>query len=142
MDTVKLTRQSAQGVKYQIEYRQAPASTESEYRVRRGTCGTHTAWIKTKDIKSILNTLGFGTGAANSAHDYSFEALLSRGVITLNKEVVARLARTSGTNKLSKRLYGRLKRFSEETWTLPSGAISDKQIYEYLRKIIIQKLDK
>ena len=132
MKTQIITRQSLSGVQYQIEYTQAPKGTICEYRVRRGARGSWTAWVASNMITNVIKNLGF----PSAVNDFAFESLLSRGQITLNKDVVSELAGSAGTNDLSRHIYSRLKRSTEDTWTLPSRAISDQAIFNYLRHLI------
>ena len=132
MKTQRITRESLSGVKYQIEYTLAPKGTACEYRVRRGDRGSWTAWIRSKKITNVIKNLGF-TSAVN---DFAFEALLTRGQITLNKGIVAKLAGSAGTSDLSRHIYSRLKRSTEDTWTLPSRAIVNEFVFKHLENLI------
>lgn len=133
MKTQRITRQSLSGVEYQIEYTLVPKGTEwCEYRVRRGSRGSWTAWVTSKDIANIKKHLGF----ASAVNDFAFEALLGRGQITLSKEVVTELASSAGTNDLSRHIYSRLKRSTDDTWLLPSRALTDQDLFNYLRALI------
>lgn len=132
MKTQRITRQSLSGVEYQIEYTQAPKGTVCEYRVRRGARGSWTAWVASDKITNVIKNLGF----ASAVNDFAFEALLGRGQITLSKEVVTELANSAGTNSLSRHIYSRLKRSTDDTWLLPSRALTDQDLFNYLRALI------
>jgi hypothetical protein len=132
MKTQRITRQSLSGVEYRIEYTQAPKGTTCEYRVRRGARGSWTAWVASKKITNVIKNLGF----PSAVNDFAFEALLGRGQITLSKGVVAKLASSAGTNDLSRHIYSRLKRSTEDMWTLPSRAITNQELFDYLKKLI------
>lgn len=132
MKTQRITRQSLSGVEYQIEYTQAPKGTVCEYRVRRGARGSWTAWVASKKITNVIKNLGF----PSAVNDFAFEALLGRGQITLSKEVVTELASSAGTNDLSRHIYSRLKRSTDDTWLLPSRALTDQDLFNYLRVLI------
>ena len=133
MKTQRITRQSLSGTEYQIEYTLVPKGTEwCEYRVRRGSRGSWTAWVASKKITNVINNLGF----PSAVNDFAFESLLGRGQITLNKDVVAKLASSAGTNDLSRHIYSRLKRSTDDTWLLPSRALTDQDLFNYLRALI------
>jgi hypothetical protein len=132
MKTQRITRQSLSGTEYQIEYTLVPKGTVCEYRVRRGARGSWTAWVASKKITNVINNLGF----PSAVNDFAFESLLGRGQITLNKDVVAKLASSAGSNDLSRHIYSRLKRSTDDTWMLPSRAVIDQDTFNYLKKLI------
>jgi len=137
METQKLARQSLRGVEYQIEYIRTPTSTVGEYRVRRGVSGGYSAWVKTEKITLVINNLGFITNKEPTAvNDFAFEAILKGGKIALNRSIVSNLARTSGTNDLSKYVYSRIKRSADDTWIISSRSITNQIIFNYLKKLI------
>jgi len=132
MKTQRITRQSLSGVEYQIEYTLVPKGTVCEYRVRRGARGSWTAWVASKKITNVIKNLGF----PSAANDFAFEALFSRGQITLSKDVVSKLASSAGTNSLSRHIYSRLKRSTDDTWLLPSRAIVNEFVFKHLENLI------
>lgn len=145
IETKKFIRQSLAGVEYQFEYVPTPINLRkdtngahnvvTEYRVRRGAVGTWTRWFKTLDIGNMIRALGFSS-APSLVSDFEFEARLGRGEITLNRKMVARLANTVGLNAMRAHLYSRVKRVDEQTWVIPSSAVTDQDTYLELKKII------
>lgn len=138
MNTQKLTRTSIRGTEYQIEYTPTKVGTATEYKVRRGTNGTWTKPLKTSNMNTVLVNLGFTfyNPLFGGTYDFAFESLLSRGEIYLNEDAVTYLANTVGENQLSAHCYSRLKSSSDREWVLPSSAITDNRIFEYVLTLI------
>ena len=139
----KLIRRSLSGQEYQFEYIPAPIRAErggthtavTEYRVRRGVVGTWTRWFKTRDIGNTIQSLGFKS-APSLMGDFTFESILGRGEITLNKKIVTRLANASGGDTTATHLFSRLKRTGESSWVMPSSAVVDQGAFQYLKELI------
>lgn len=137
METTKLTRQSLRGVEYQIEYKPAAPRVQTEYRVRRGSNGTWTRWISTLNIHNVLQHLGFCDRIQlGLVHDFAFESILGRGEIVLPTDVVTTITRNLKLNPLSVHVYSRLKRAGDNEWILPSSAITNRGVFDYVRRII------
>lgn len=138
MKTDKLIRTSLNGTQYHIEYTAARVGGVNEYRVRRGQYGTWTRWMETHRLKSILTALGFNKDLPVApVHDYAFEALFNKGLIPLNKAVITKIAKKAGSDSICMHLYSRLKQPNGETWCISASAVENKEVYSYLRKLII-----
>jgi len=137
METTKLTRRSLRGIDYQIEYTHVAPRVKSEYRVRRGHNGTWTRWIQTMNVHNVLQHLGFSSWVdVKPVHDFAFEAILGRGETYLTKAMVQSITRGLKVNPISAHVYSRLKPAGDDTWILPSSAISNKDVFDYVRRVI------
>lgn len=150
-EPLKLTRLSLSGTEYQFEYIPTPIDLKrdtngrhnavTEYRIRRGGYGAWTRWFKTYDIGNTIRSFGFvknpdGTIAATMLSDFTFEVLMGRGEIILNKPMVRMLSNNVGVNHTAAHLFSRLKSINPAHWILPSSAVVDKETYVYLKRVI------
>lgn len=131
----KSTRTSLFGVEYQIEYKVKSAGQLSEYRVRRGSRGTWTKWLRTQNVDLLLKNLGFA-GTVTLLNDFYFESYFGRGEIRLNAGMVGSIVNAAGRDEILTHFYSRIKKISDESWVLPASALETKRMFDVLKTII------
>ena len=136
MEVLKSTRRPADGkAVYQIEYVQRNGTIE--YRLRRGSYGSFTRWFETDNLSELLVNCGFNiVSAVKPAHDFYVNSHFGRGTFNLTLPMVQEIASGVEHDSIARRMYSRLKRTGDKTWTVPILAIDNTEHFNYLYRLI------